>query len=344
MTDDGDHHLAHGAFLANPEDDQLSRRVSFMIVGTRRSGTTLVQRLACEIPGVRVPPETQFFHQLARRLLRSRSLPLDGEALRHEIEIYSKKNHARHLGLDPSAIVADLGGATEDVFELFSAIVRYLAGPAIVYGEKSPPHLLWCRALGRRFPHLKFVAVVRDPRAVVASSLKLSWNTKSHVLMAQQWSLDQRYLLKTRRILGDARVLLLRYEDVVSDPQSARRHLAHFLDVPFDGGTAAVALRDIAMPRETWKANVVDPVDPERAVAWQASLSPSQIQDISAICRHEMVAFGYHDGLPDRLAAYRRIAHLPPRQQARRMHFAATRFINVVKVENLGKRMPQEVV
>ena len=35
--------------------------VSFLMVGTPRSGTTLLQRLACELPGVGMPPETHFF-------------------------------------------------------------------------------------------------------------------------------------------------------------------------------------------------------------------------------------------------------------------------------------------
>lgn len=34
---------------------------AFLIVGTPRSGTTLVQRLASELPGVAIPPETHFF-------------------------------------------------------------------------------------------------------------------------------------------------------------------------------------------------------------------------------------------------------------------------------------------
>lgn len=267
---------------------------------------------------------------------------MDAQTLTNEIETYSKRKNARELGLDPSTIVAEVSGATEQVFELFSAIVRTLAGPAIMYGEKSPRHLLWCRPLGRHFPHLKFIAVVRDPRAVVASSLKLSWNTKSHVVMAQWWSLDQRYVLRTQQKLGHDRVLVLRYEDVVSDAPATRTQIARFLGVPFDGRTGFVALRDIAMPRESWKANVVDPVDPERAVAWQAFLKSSEINDVTAVCRREMAAFGYYDGLPDRLTAYRRMAQFGPSQQVRRMRFSATRIIEVAKVEALARKIPQE--
>jgi len=45
------------------------RGPDFLIVGSARSGTTLVQRLACELPGVAMPPETHFFDIFLRRLL-----------------------------------------------------------------------------------------------------------------------------------------------------------------------------------------------------------------------------------------------------------------------------------
>ena len=35
--------------------------LSFLVVGTARSGTTLVQRLCCELPRVWVPGETHFW-------------------------------------------------------------------------------------------------------------------------------------------------------------------------------------------------------------------------------------------------------------------------------------------
>lgn len=320
-----------------------SSRVSFMIVGTQRSGTTLVQRLACEIPGVRVPAETQFFNELAPRLLRRRGAPLDATSLVRELEAYSKRKNARELGIDPSLIVAGVNGATGSVFEIFSAIVRSLAGAATVYGEKSPLHLLWGLALGRRFPHLKFVAVVRDPRAVVASSLRLHWNTKSHVVMAQWWSLDQRYLVKIHRKLGSERVLVLHYEDVVAHPSAARRRIAHFLGLSFDGRAGAVALKEIALPRETWKANATDPVNPDRARAWQASLLPSQTLDITALCRRQMKALGYREGLPSLLSARRRIMKIGLGQQARRLRFTARRGITLLKIRALAERIPKEV-
>ena len=72
-------------------------RVRFLVVGSPRSGTTLVQRLACEIPGVRMPAETHFFSQFATGLLARRSFPLTGEALVDEIGRFASLDSSRGL-------------------------------------------------------------------------------------------------------------------------------------------------------------------------------------------------------------------------------------------------------
>src|ERR1051326_1575624 len=120
----------------------LRRIPSFLIVGTPRSGTTLVQRLACDLPGVRVPPETHFFLKLGPRLA-STSFPIGDRELRDMLEEFAALNTSREMPLDIGALMASLGGRCDGPMELFAAIVVHLSGESVVYGEKTPPHLLW---------------------------------------------------------------------------------------------------------------------------------------------------------------------------------------------------------
>ena len=189
------------------------RSVAFLIVGTPRSGTTLVQRLACELPGVRVPPETHFFWWFLPELLSRQGFPLDAAALHKELRIYeagwpgySASTEARlerlgidasaeRLGLDADRVVEDLQGRCDSAADLFSAITRNLAGNASVYGEKTPQHLLWWRSLSRAMPDVRFIVVVRDPRATVCSRLNAPFAARSWVVHAQRWAADQRQAL-----------------------------------------------------------------------------------------------------------------------------------------------------
>jgi hypothetical protein len=205
---------------------------AFLIAGTPRSGTTLVQRLACELPGVRVPPETHFFSLFARGLTKRRRFPLEGDALREELDSFARLDTSRSFQLEPHALMERLGGRCETVVQLFGVIVRHLARDADVCGEKTTDHLLWWRPLSRALPRLKLVAVVRDPRSVVASNLAVPWGMTSHVVLAERWAADQREVAQARAELGSKRCLILRYEDVVAAPTEARARISALLARP----------------------------------------------------------------------------------------------------------------
>jgi hypothetical protein len=136
-----------------------------MVVGSARSGTTLVQRLACELPGVAMPPETHFFDMFAEGLLRRGRPPFGPARIADEVAAWASLPELRDVDIDPRAVVLNLDGHCAGVADLFDGIVRTLVGDAACYGEKTPNHLYWWRPLSGAFPSLKFVAVVRDPRA-----------------------------------------------------------------------------------------------------------------------------------------------------------------------------------
>jgi hypothetical protein len=283
-------------------DDTHPPRVDFLVVGSARSGTTLVQRLACEIPGVRMPAETHFFSGYARDLFERVTFPLSGGALEREIGRFLDRENAFGLELDVKATVADLGGSCAGPFALFDALVRGLAGPAQVWGEKTPDHLLWWRPVSRAAPWLRFVLVVRDPRAVVASSMSVpwrdnpelsEWGTRVHLAMAQRWAIDQHQAAAMSAQLGPDRCLVVRYEDVVVNPGAARSAVAEFLGLP-TGDTLQVPPSDIVHEWEPWKRRALEDVGDDRVAAWRTELTRRQAGDVAVVCRDGMGHFGYH--------------------------------------------------
>jgi hypothetical protein len=307
---------------------------AFVIVGTPRSGTTLVQRLACELPGVRVPPETHFFVDFAPDLIGRRAFPLGEEELRDEIRRFAGLETSRGLDLDEEAIFQYLGGRCERPVALFGGIVRQLAGKASVYGEKTPDHLLWWRPLAKALPELKVVTVVRDPRAVVNSYRAMPFGMDSTAAIAERWSADQEQVEAMHRVLGPDRWLALRYEHVVEDPEGARCGLARFLEIGDSGGDAREEVGDptLHMPWETWKAAASGPIVKDRAEAWRAELTNREVADITAICRPNMSRLGYLEDPSDRRVSRVRVATLSPVEQWRRVHFRLGRRRRIARI------------
>lgn len=268
---------------------------AFMIVGTPRSGTTLVQRLACEIRGVQVPPETHFFTQYVPGLVQRRTFPLEAAALADELDGYAALETSRDLSLDRDAVIAELGGRCDSPTALFGAIVRALAPGAAVLGEKTPDHLRWWRALAGSMPDLRLVAVIRDPRAVVASNRKTPWGRHPHGFLAEAWRLDAHEVEGLRDELPPARRLVLRYEDVVAAPDETRRAIAELLDIPYAAAEPLDAdpVGALYQEREWWKEKVREPVTARWVEEWRSDLSDAEARDIELICREEMERFGY---------------------------------------------------
>lgn len=308
---------------------------AFLIVGTPRSGTTLVQRLACELPGVEVPPETHFLSLLAPGLLQRRRFPLAPAAVLEELERFAALRTSRGLRFDARGAAARLPLGATTALDLFGAVLRELAPSAAIVGEKTPNHLLWWRPLARAAPALRWVVAVRDPRAVVAS-YRESWGARDHVVLAERWRSDQRQATALVRELGPGRALLLRYEDVVDRPGDARERLAAFLGVAAPVAGAA-ATTTIALPWETWKPGVDTPIGTGRKSAWRNVLSTDEAATVAAIAGGGMERFGYAE--PGALRGWPHTALIAPAVLRRRARFRLRRALKLRRNARLGRRL-----
>jgi len=284
-------------------------RVGFLVVGTPRSGTTLVQRLACEIEGVRMPPETHFFSDFAWDLFFRKWFPIGERALREEIERYTALENSKGLDIDVEALVADLGGRCASMYDLFDAIVRHLSGPARVWGEKTPGHLLWWPAIAQAAPWMRFVVVVRDPRAVVASILSMPWTSEGelsswgeniHLALAARWAFDQKLAQLMQRHLGPSRCLVIRYEDCVRQPDAARARIARLVGLA-EGVSHQTPPENMVLPWEDWKKRALGDVTLDRVESWRAELGAERATEVALLCRSGMLGLGYR-GVPGLVA------------------------------------------
>jgi hypothetical protein len=274
-----------------------------------------------------MPPETHFFDVFVPDLLRRGAPPLDGGRLRAELEEWRQMEQVRGVAVDIDTVVTELGGRCDSVMQLFDALVRHLVAPAERYGEKTPKHLLWWRPLSQARPSMKFIAVVRDPRAVVASNLASPWATgisdwdwgeDLYVAMAERWRVEQEQVLLMRQVLG-TRCAVLRYEDVVADPTGSRRAIARLIEVDdaaqFAGHPAAPG---IVLPWETWKADALAEVHTRRVDSWPADLGSRRGRVVSGVCGRVMDRFGYRRTVRERIDGAALKTTLRPASQRRR--------------------------
>ena len=206
----------------------------FFVVGNHRGGTTLLQSMLSSHSRITVPPETQFFLEVWPQRERFGGLASEAERRDAAAFLSSRECSARDLGIAPEAVLAQLPDPArpEDLFVALLAAWSEARGKPRV-GEKSPGHIQCVPLLAELFPEARFIACLRDPRAVVSSELRASWGARSADQVGRRWSRVVDAHEQLVRTLPPERYHLVQYEALVREPEGRLRALCAFLDEPF---------------------------------------------------------------------------------------------------------------
>jgi len=263
----------------------------FFIVGSPRSGTTLLQAMLCANPRFFIPPETHFM--AAMRVFSGRSPKPDEagvlEMLRREV---CERNE---LPVDWEELSAELRGVNEPaaMFRVLLAHMGRRYAPGCRVGEKTPGHLLFADRLLSEFPDSQIINVIRDGRDVAVSHREAFDSLPLH--SAYRW---REHLQLHRRLTASvdpSRYTSVRYEDLVADPEAELRRLCAFLGEPFDPAMIRQHERHTTgfAQREQHKLRTLEPVTASRVGRYRAKLSRSELWAYQAVAGAELAAAGY---------------------------------------------------
>jgi hypothetical protein len=294
------------------------------LVGCPRSGTTLLQQMLNTHPAVAIAPETHFIRRfwLQRRNYGELTIDSNYHGLIDDI-VRMPEFSEMELNADDYRTTAM--SEPREYSTLFRLLLEQLAhrrGAAVI-GEKTPNHLLYMPTLSDFFPRALFVHIVRDPRAVMNSWRNVPWSTGSLVSDAMVW---RRYMAMARRRPphNRARLLVVRYEGLVTDPEQTLRTVCRFIHVDFESAMLSFHQRAssrVNVLREPWKAGATGPIDSRRVQGWRQELNDAMVAQIEAVVRLEMRRLEYEPQTP---AA--RLLPLAARVWGRRLWWRAKRW------------------
>jgi hypothetical protein len=222
-----------------------------ILLSDKRSGSTFLERELCSLPEVQhvnytphTYNETHYWTKAARLL----AIPAQICSGQRRILSYGSRRAARRsLVKSILANVPDFvppGSDRELVFSGWEALCRRFAKP--IFFEKTPHHahnwgaldliLEWSEQTEHR---VRFVGLVRNPMAVLYSAERLFRTNPAQRQFS--WFEANRNILLMRELARPGALWLLRYEDMVQDPETAFKELCAFLGVDYDpklGNTA----------------------------------------------------------------------------------------------------------
>ncbi|MEX1047626.1 MAG: sulfotransferase [Actinomycetota bacterium] len=270
------------------------------IVGSGRSGTTMLRLMLDAHPLVAVPHESFFVPKWIEewpQLARGGRLDVDAA-----LALARRDEHLEQMPVDPAEARRRLEALENPTAaEALDTVFRvYMESEGKeTWGDKTPRNVTYVRKIARAFPRAKFVHLIRDGRDVWLSYKdadigpddlrKASYHWRDRVTQGRRQGLP----------LGPSRYYEMWYERLVEDPERELREMCRFLGIDYDP----------AMPRfhERTPRKYADPkphqVNLRRGVTpgirdWRSQMSAEDVRAYEAVAGPTLSAFGYERRFP----------------------------------------------
>jgi len=273
-------------------------------------------------PAVSITSETHWFDDLRLRIPAQESALTEEHRRPCQDWFLSLGHRPFGHGGDPSKSWLDrsaleeraqqLGGGRDAYFQAYCQLDGERNGK-VRWGEKTPRHAYRIPEILEAFPHAQVICLARDPRAVVASYR--DWKSQGGhdleadpehelalkeehartrasyhpVIASLMWSSAILAADRARKKFGDNKVLLLRYEDLVLDPEATNAAVCEWLDLE-----PVPEMLDVPMVNSSFqKYDSKGGIDRSRIESWKQRLSSGEVGTIQWLTRKAMVAGKY---------------------------------------------------
>jgi hypothetical protein len=251
------------------------------IVGTGRSGTSLLRAVLNAHPNIYITPEAGFFLWLPR-LRRAKTA---------EAWLQGYQRTAAGALLGPLPVHARPGAPREEAVSLVTAMMQAKAARCgrRRFGDKTPMHATRLAEIFAAYPDARVIHVVRHPVPTVVSMMEMPWASDSALLNA----LMVRLAVLAVTPFAD-RILELRLEDLLQSPRAVLARVLGFIGEPWDEAVLHHSERAPFEedPRLPWLIDAERPLRPPGAPR-MVPLGPRLTRRVEAICAPVMARHGY---------------------------------------------------
>jgi hypothetical protein len=269
-----------------------------ILVGSARSGTTLLRFMLSSHPRIYIPPQSDFIPHLFGR---SPQTPLSRpQAMRAVEYIFNARPFSKDwlaTRPDPAAFVDSLPDRRPGA--LLNEIYRQYAAQhgAERWGDKSPTYTAYIGLLSQIFPTAQFIHIIRDGRDVALSTIETFQKDSFHVDMySAAWTWKRR--VQTARAegmrLGPDHYHELHYEQLVANPEPLLREICDFLGETF----SAAMMEPQKQARERLSptgvhAAVREPLSTHRSGRWRREMPEADQRLFQAVAGDTLADLGY---------------------------------------------------
>jgi LPS sulfotransferase NodH len=263
-----------------------------LVLGVRRSGTTLLRVMLDRNSEVAIPDESYFIPQLADRHRGA----IDVKAF---VDDLRRLPTLREWGVEIEAVRTRLRAGMTAGEAIGAVYVTYAANHGKKrWGDKTPMYMEQLPMLERVFPDALYVHLVRDGRDCALSFLHMPegivTRTWAHPRDAAGFACQWRREVRSARALGrrvGARYLEVRYEELVAEPDATLRRICAHAQLPFEAAMVDYAGR-VDVSKQPHQQSLTRPPTPGLR-DWRADMAPTDVRVFEGVAGDLLADLGY---------------------------------------------------
>ena len=275
-------------------------RPPLFIIGSGRSGNTLVRRVLMATGEIFIPPETFVLGDIIEGWARG-SLLTWRERVWLFCAYFEKHRHFHTFGHDTlNAFASDAIGwpkSRRNLPTLIDGFYRYLdqsdtATNMSRWGDKTPYNTFHLDAIDAAFPNAQYLWLVRDGRDVALSYVEAGL-FDDFPEAAVRWSAANEACAQLARRKGRS-VRRQPYEELVSSPETVFAEVCAWAGLPFRPQMLTEPTKPLGdVEALAHHSNVTRPISPASIGRWRDRLGPEELDSLPDVFWSQMTALGY---------------------------------------------------
>lgn len=285
------------------------------IIGSPRSGTSLLRLMMTSHSQIMVPPESGFLVWLANQYGEwTASDTLNEQILCNYLADLQKCRKFDTWELNSPEIKAKILQIQPENYSQLSSCVylayaEKLGRQPTIWGDKNNFYLEHIPELIRLYPQARFIHIVRDGRDIACSYREIQQRPSSSpyspnlptdmVTIARQWSTNLFKVQDDSSVLHPEQKLTISYENLVNEPQLIMRKVVDFLGVDYEPTMLDFYVSNQNQHLEPaalmdWKQRTLEPVSAKTVGRFLTELSADEIKVFQDTAQDCLQTFGYH--------------------------------------------------
>lgn len=211
----------------------------FFIIGSGRSGNTLLRSLLVAGDEVTIPPESYVLPRVYRRYkmlsfldwdILSSAIIAEFEAYKEfytwEVNLFQAHQKVRNFGKSEKSLAHILNAVYATYNEKEGSNVKR-------WGDKTPINTIFIDKISKIFPKAQYIQIIRDPRDVVCSYVKAGLYD-NHLEALSFWEQANLKAEALKKNLPSSNFYQIKYEDLVTSPETELPKICTFLNIKYD--------------------------------------------------------------------------------------------------------------